>query len=105
MQGDDYECCDDSDDDEEQKYEYKDRLRILKAKNGIKLWSVAIDVRDSKDPIGELPSRGLTKDDFVFFHYTGEKAMERKIHNRLSTVALETQHDSTSILSPETMPL
>lgn len=40
----------------------------------IKVWSLAIDVRESKCPEQDLPRDGLRKGDRVLWHYTDEKA-------------------------------
>lgn len=49
---------------------------LLKAKNGISLWSAAIDIRES-DATGDLPNVELLPEKHcLFFHYCDKQAAE-----------------------------
>eukprot|EP00438_Fugacium_kawagutii_P007844 Skav210109 [mRNA] locus=scaffold2194:46764:48585:+ [translate_table: standard] len=65
----------------DQRYKYSKDLATLtvtlQSGDKVTMWSYAIDVRDSEDPVKELPERGFNEEeDYVLFHYTDEEAMD-----------------------------
>eukprot|EP00438_Fugacium_kawagutii_P007849 Skav210114 [mRNA] locus=scaffold2194:77438:77936:+ [translate_table: standard] len=66
---------------QDSRYEYSEDLATvtvtLQSGDQITMWSYAIDVRDSEDPVKELPLRGFDEEeDYVLFHYTDREAMD-----------------------------
>eukprot|EP00438_Fugacium_kawagutii_P025952 Skav207677 [mRNA] locus=scaffold1857:446797:448752:- [translate_table: standard] len=61
----------------------------------ITMWSYAIDVRDSKDPVKELPERGFNeKEDYVLFLYTDEEGFRHITSSKEVPTSLLPQTDS-----------
>eukprot|EP00438_Fugacium_kawagutii_P007056 Skav220585 [mRNA] locus=scaffold145:304962:306099:- [translate_table: standard] len=81
------------------RYEYSEDLATLtvtlQSGDEITMWSYAIDVRDSEDPVKELPQRGFDEEeDYVLFHYTDEEGFGKITSSKEVWASLSPQTDS-----------